>query len=160
MQLSLVLSSTLYSNTKFILDRKYFQIIMKKIDCNWTRIHLVRKRAVNHFVFFNENIHICLTPSPSYVRNYLFLAEPPPPHLRCGNHLWMVCFTSALIFLVNNLVPNISPLNFSRRANVFTLRNSMAKILQEMIFRSKIVSLYLENIAQISLRHKTPHYFP
>ena len=46
LQSSLILSSTLYSNIKFMLGRKYFEIITKLL------------------FFFNVDAHIWLTPSP------------------------------------------------------------------------------------------------
>ena len=50
LQSSIILSGTLYSNIKFILDRKYFQKI------------IIIKKNENHFSF-NADIHIWLIPS-------------------------------------------------------------------------------------------------
>ena len=68
LQSSLILSSGLYLNIKFILVGKYFQII--------------KKMKMTFFQCGHPNL---ADPHPSSVRSCLLLADPFPP--RCGHPL-------------------------------------------------------------------------
>ena len=60
---SLILSSTVYSDIKFILEREDFQIITQKMT----------------ILFFFQCRHPHLADPPPPVHSCLFLADPPPP---------------------------------------------------------------------------------
>ena len=74
LQSSLILSSTLYSNFEFILDRNYFQITT-----------IIKKMKI--FFFFQCGRPHLADPIPSPFHNCLLLVDPLTP--RCEHPLWM-----------------------------------------------------------------------
>ena len=79
LQSGIILSGTLYSNIKFILDRKYFQKI------------IIIKKNENHFSF-NADIHIWLIPlSPPLVAAVCFRLTLLLP--TCEHPLWTALST-------------------------------------------------------------------